>query len=95
MKVPKVILDLTPAGIQEGNAEPKSTPETKEEWFTSDEGSSTVSQAEAMDMNFIMQRQDEAGVRSTWTGFNQMETNNDHEVTSGGYMPIVQALPMN
>ena len=42
-------------------------------------------------MSLFLHRQDESGIRSGRTNFNQTITQEDNELTSVGHMPIVQA----
>lgn len=91
LQVPAVMEELTPALILEGKAEPKSTDNTEMEWFSDGAENQAAVQAQATDMTFFMHRQADMGIKSGWTNFNQKISENDQEITSVGYMPIVQA----
>ena len=75
------------AAVLEGKVEPKSTAHTHTQrmilWKSI--------QAQATDMSFFMHRQAECGTRNGWTNFNQTLIKKDHEITSVGYLPIIQA----
>ena len=88
LQVPEVMPEIVPASIPEGKAEPKSTVHTKKKWFSDNQPRPSIC---SFSRGFFITRQAESGIRSGWTSFNQMITKEDQEVTSVGYMPIVQA----
>ena len=90
LQVPDIMEELCPAAITEGRADPKGTQGTEREWFSKTDSPAAV-QANAADMAFFITRQDEPGIKTGWTHFNQMISKADQEITSVGYMPIVQA----
>jgi len=55
------------AAILEGKAEPKSTADSKKEWFPDTPTNTPAVQAQATDMTFFIHRQAESGIRSGWT----------------------------
>ena len=56
---------------------------------TSNDDSLQATQAIAKDMAFFLKRQD-AEIKTGWTHFNQSNCSANHEMTSVGYIPIVQ-----
>ena len=49
-----------------------------------------VRTAQATDLAFNMLRQ-KAEIKNGWTEFNQLQSTNEQDVTTVGYMPILQA----
>lgn len=90
LEVPKVMETLFPARV-EGKVFPKSTENTKKEWFQTSDENGSAAQATAKDMAFFFKRQDEGDVKEGWTSFNQNLSEISPEITSIGYMPIIQA----
>lgn len=90
LEVPKVMETLFPARV-EGKAFPKSTENTKKEWFQISDENGSAAQATANDMAFFFKCQDEGDVKESWTSFNQNLGEISSEITSIGYMPIIQA----
>lgn len=91
LQVPQVMEKIFPAGIIEGTACPKSTGNTKREWFQKTDDKGSVAKATAKDMAFFFKRQNEGDMKQGWTMFNQRLSESSPEMTSIGYMPIIQA----
>ena len=63
----------------------------RKEWFDAvDDGEDSVSSVETTDMALNMLRH-KAVIRSGWTEFNQTLSQNEQDVTTIGYLPILQA----
>ncbi|KAL8567664.1 hypothetical protein ACOMHN_054475 [Nucella lapillus] len=91
IQVPEVMEQLFPAKVIEGKAEPTLTTDTQKDWFDKPEDSRTVTLACAQDMAFFLDRQSEGETKQGWTSFNQSQSKVSPEMTSIGYMPLVQA----
>ncbi len=90
-RVPAIMEELIPADIRGGMVEPKSTSSTQKDWFVaSDSDKPEVLKANACDLAFFFGRND-SHERIGWTNFNQKHSTVEPEVTSTGYMPIVQS----
>ena len=82
---------LDVANVVEGKSAPLFTDTVEMEWYTINEDDSNVAiEARAKDMTFIVQRQNK-DIRASWSSFNQRLSNANQEVTTVGYMPIIQA----
>lgn len=91
LQVPEIMEQLSPAAVVTGKTEPGSIIQTNKEWYNEellDNPSACV--VLAKDMAFFVKRQD-ADIKTGWTNFNQTICTTNSEVTSIGYMPIVQA----
>ncbi len=89
-RVPAIMEELIPAGTA-GVTEPKSTSETQKEWFVASEfHNPEILKANAHDMAFFLTRNDRDN-KIGWTNFNQKLSTVDAEVTTIGYMPIIQS----
>lgn len=91
LQVPEIMEQLSPAAVVTGKTEPGSIIQTNKEWYNEellDNPSACV--ALAKDMAYFVKRQD-ADIKTGWTNFNQTICTTNSEVTSIGYMPIVQA----
>ena len=73
-----------------GKVTPKSTEGTQKQWLKKSDEKRSLAKAAAQDMAFILKRADE-DVKEGWTSFNQRHSDTAPEVTSVGYMPIIQA----
>ena len=51
----------------------------------------SAKKAIGQDMAFVVKRQDDVNTKEGWTSFNQAKSNEAPEMTSVGYMPIIQA----
>jgi len=93
LQVPEIMEAILPVAILEGKTEPKSTNETKREWFSETLETPSLNLSFEKDMAFFISRQgdDNESKRVGWTHFNQTLTNESQEITSVGYMPIIQA----
>jgi hypothetical protein len=92
IQVPEVMEQLFPAKVIQGKAEPTLTTDTQKDWFDKpEEDSRTVTLACAQDMAFFLDRQSEGETKQGWTSFNQSQSKVSPEMTSIGYMPLVQA----
>lgn len=91
LQVPKGMEMLFPARVIEGKACPKSTENTKKEWLKKSDENGSTAKATAKDMAFFFKRQDEEDMKEGWTSFNQSHSEMLPEMTSIGYMPIIQA----
>ena len=81
---------ILPAYIIEGTAEPQ-LKEVKEEWFNQTiNDCPTAIKAEATDMAFFLERQNE-NPKSGWTSFHEAHSEVSPEVSKIGHMPIVLA----
>ena len=91
LAVPEIMNEVFPADIVEGRAEPVSLTDVERDWYsTSTESTPSVLKGMASDMAFHVTRQEE-GNQTGWTNFNQMNSVVAPEMTSVGYMPIIQA----
>lgn len=91
LQVPEGNEMLFPAGVRESKACPKSTENTKKEWFKKSDENGSIAKATVIDMAFFFKRQDEGDMKQGWTTFNQNHSERSPEMTSIGYMPIIQA----
>ena len=83
--------ELIPAETTGGMVEPKSTSSTQKDWFVASElDKPEVLKANTCDLAFFLVRND-SDKRIGWTNFNQKHSTVDPEVTTIGYMPIVQS----
>ena len=90
-RVPTIMEELIPAGIIAGMTEPKLTSGTKKEWFVASEfHKPEILHAKSCDLAFFLVR-NESENRIGWTNFNQKHSTVDAEVTTIGYMPIIQS----
>ena len=90
LKVPDEMNAILPAYIREGTAEPQ-LKEVKEEWFNQTITDCPAAlKAEATDMAFFLERQNE-NPKSGWTSFNEAHSEINPEVSTVGHMPIVLA----
>ena len=91
LNIPDVMDTLIPVNVIEGKSEPIFTEDVQEEWFNQvTEVSQVAEEAAATDMAFIMKRAQE-NPKSSWSAFNQSVSEVNPEVTTVGYMPIIQA----
>ena len=90
LKVPEIMNEIFPADMPEGKIEPKSTANTKKEWFERNTENEEAKKARAMDMAFLINRQDDTDTKKGWTYFNQIYKDCNHEMSSIGYMPVIQ-----
>ena len=91
LEVPEIMEQIFPSEVMTGRVEPRSTADLNKEWYNESSGKySSACQAMAKDMTFFIKRQD-ADDKKGWTNFNQTHQNVNQEVTSVGYMPIIQA----
>ena len=86
-----MIEEIFPAGVVDGKVPPASTENTTKECFKKSEQNGSAKKATAQDMAFVVKRQDDGNAKEGWTSFNQAESNEAPEMTSVGYMPIIQA----
>ena len=82
--------ELFPAEVVTGKVTPKSTENTQIEWFKESDEKGSLAKATAQDIAFTLKWADE-DVKEGWTCFNQRCSDTSPEVTSTGYMPIIQA----
>lgn len=91
LQVPEIMEAILPAAISEGKTEPRSTDKTKSEWFSETLENPSLNLSMEKDMAFFISRQGDSESRVGWTHFNQTLTDENQEITSVGYMPIIQA----
>ena len=92
MNVPNALSNIKEANIFTENpkTEPDNTSNTNLQWFDANLQSDEKRIAEAKDMAFVV-RNDETGLGG-WTDFNRnLKSEETHNLTSVGYMPIIQA----
>ena len=91
LQVPETMEQIPPSEVMTGRVEPRSTAELNIEWYNESSGvNPSACQAMAKEMAFFIKRQD-ADDKKGWTNFNQTHCSFNQEVTSVGYMPIIQA----
>ena len=91
LKVTEVMEQLSPAAVVTGRLEPGATDGINKEWYNESNGDNpSAVQAIAKDMAFFLKRQD-VDIKTGWTHFNQSICSDNPEMTSVGYIPIVQA----
>ena len=82
---------LDPVNIVKGKSVPLFADSVQMEWYTVNEDDSEVAiEARAKDMTLIIERQNKE-TRASWSSFNQRLTSANQEITTIGYMPIIQA----
>jgi len=91
LDVPTAMNELIPVSIIEGHADVTFQEAVQKDWYTVTEDKSDAAiRARATDMAFVIERQDKA-TKPGWSVFNQANSSDIHEVTTIGYMPIIQA----
>ena len=91
LQVPEIMEQISPSEVMTGRIEPRSTADLNKEWYNESSGDNpSACHAMAKDMAFFIKRQD-ADDKKGWTNFNQTHYSGNQEVTSVGYMPIIQA----
>jgi len=82
---------LSPAAVITGRLEPGAIEGINKEWYNgSNYDNPSAVQAIAKDMAFFLKQQD-VDINTGWTHFNESICSANPEMTSVGYMPIVQA----
>ena len=90
-RVPAIMEELIPVEITGSMVEPKSTSSTQKDWFVASElDKPEVLKTNACDLAFFLVHID-SDKRIGWTNFNKKHITVDPEVTTIGYMPIVQS----
>lgn len=91
LQVPEIMEQIYPSQVMTRRVEPRSTADLNKEWYNESSGHNpSACQAMAKDMAFFIKRQD-ADDKIGWTNINQTHCSVNQEVTSVGYMPIIQA----
>ena len=89
LSVPESMDRIYPVEVKQSS--PVFSRTVEKEWFdTAKDDNDSVRTAQATDLAFNMLRH-QAEIRSGWTEFNQSLSQNEQEVTTIGYMPIIQA----
>ena len=89
LTVPEAMDTLMPAQAIEGKAKPVFSKDIDKTWYT-DKDVISAKKANATDLAYQIRRQ-QADVKASWTAFNQTLIADDLEMTTVGYMPIIQA----
>lgn len=86
LQVPNVMEEIFPSGVMTR----KATVNTKNEWLKRSAENESATNATAQDIAFFLKRQDQE-VKEGWKSFNRRHSKISPEITSIGYMPIIQA----
>ena len=91
LATPEAMQQLHAVDFEEGKSDPVFAEVVELEWYTVDENECDVAQeTRAVDMTYIFQRHTKE-VRTSWSSFNQCLMSDNQEITTVGYMPIIQA----
>ena len=91
LNVPEVMNTLIPVHVIEGKSEPRFKQQVEIITFQANQGMCREAiEAWSKDMAFHIKRQTQ-GVPETWSSFNQTLCDDNYEVTTVEYMPIIQA----
>ena len=89
LTVPESMAKIYPVEVKRSS--PVFARAVQKEWFDAvEDGKDSVCTAEAADMAFYMLRH-KGVIKSGWTEFNQLLSQNEQEVTTIGYLAILQA----
>ena len=89
LTVPEAMDTLMPAQAIEGKLKPVFSKDIDKTWYT-DKNVISAKKANATDLAYQIRRQ-QADVKASWTAFNQTLIAIDLEMTTVGYIPIIQA----
>ena len=94
LMVPEIMNDILPANMVEGKSKPGSKPLFTEEvnvgiFQSTLQNCIEAKTAKATDMAFNILRQ-ESDTLTSWTAFNKERSKVDPDITTVGYMPIIQ-----
>ena len=91
LQVPQVMDELTSIDITEGHVDMPFMADTKKEWFCNTQTYPNVAiQAQQKDMAFFVMWHTMPN-KPSWTHFNKDHTTENPDMTTIGYMPIIQA----
>ena len=89
--IPEAMQELQETHFVEGKSAPQFAEPVKQEWYVVQEDETDVAKVtRAIDMSFIVQRQTKE-IRESWSSFNHALSKAKNDITTVGYMPIIQA----